>query len=191
MTAVTGWASDRIARRIIFCPVLGIGAVGRPICHEPGVEKLSTNQLVIAMQSRVESLTRNAAAQPPCRRRSIDQTATAEGRRTARHDAVSIRWTLGPNPAIDDTNDDVFARDEPATDRLGPKPTGCSQPQKIRSRNGLKPARLIRVHLDHQRAGPQRLHFSVRQAGRKTVVDRAVARHDGRIAHQSRHTELL
>ena len=47
------------------------------------------------------------------------------------------------------------------------------------------------MHVNHQRAGPQRLNFSLSQAGRKTVVNSFVLRDDGGIGNNCGNAELL
>ena len=143
------------------------------------------------MQRGRETFAGHTAASPASRGRAIGQGPAAEHRFAGAVDAVSVGQALGPDAAVDNADDDVFALHGQAADQLRPDTARRGETQEGRGRNSVHLPGLVDLHVHHQRAGPQGGHFGVGQADGKAVVDRGITRHDRCTAHQRQHAALL
>ncbi|MNM48254.1 hypothetical protein D3C81_592340 [compost metagenome] len=155
-----------IARRGEFAPVLDLVRFGQP--H--GIEVLRAQQLVVAVVG-AKAFARLADAFPGGRRRAIGQAGVRiEGGGAVGVDPVRIRQVFRPHAAIDDADDDVFARVLLAA-QLAPQPARLVQAQEGWRVVRLQGARLVGSDAGHVAAGLQLAHFGVGQQGGKAIED--------------------
>ena len=166
VAAFAARVADGIARRGEFAPVLDLVRLGQ--AH--GVEVLRAEQLVVAVVLR-KAFARLAAAFPGGRRGAVGQGGVrVEGRGAVGVDLVRIRQVFRPHAAIDDADDDVFARMLLAA-QLAPQAARLVQAQEGGRVVRLQGARFVGGDAGHVAARLQLAHFGVGQQGGKTVED--------------------